>query len=221
MEYRQGISSTRKVLLMYKILRWFPGALGFYLRQKIYPRLFHSCGRNVLFGRYIDFKQPERICIGNNVVLGDYVVLDASSSPADGCVLSIDDDVLVGMGTTLQLNPAPITIEAGASLSTNCMIQSMLPVHIGRNVLIAAYSTIGAPPVDKPDNIPQQQTEIGSGCWLGARAIITQGVRIGEGSVVGAHGLVETDLPTRVVAVGQPVEIISARQASPKNNQSA
>jgi len=34
---------------------------------------------------------------------------------------------------------------------------------------------------------------------------------------VGAHGLVEKDLPARVVAVGQPVKISSVRQ--PPGNQ--
>lgn len=203
--------------MMYTFLRWCPGALGLLLRKKIYPRLFHQCGRNVIFGRYLDLKQPKRICIGNNVVVGDYVTLDASHTTGSESIITIGDNVFIGMGTVLRPNPAPITILAGASLSTNCRINSVLPVHIGQNVLIAAYSTLGSSPENLPQESPGQQTMIHSGCWLGARSTVTQGVSIGKGSIVGAHGHVTTDLPARAIGVGQPVRIIST--IHPKDNE--
>lgn len=197
---------------MYNFLRWCPGAMGILLRQKIYPRLFYRCGRNVIFGRYTNFKRPDRICIGNNVIIGDDVVLDATRSSTEGCVISLADYVFLGTGTVLQVDPTPITIQEGASLSSNCKINSLLPVNIEKNVLIAAYCEIGSSSGDKLETVSRRITEINSGCWLGARATVKQGVSIGEGTVVGAHGLVETDLPAMVVAVGRPAEIISTRK---------
>lgn len=202
-----------KSLLMNKFLRWCPGALGFLLRQKIYPRLFNHCGRNVLFGRYLNLKHSEKINIGDNVVLGDYVTLDASLSPDADPGISIGEGVFIGSGTTLQAAPHSIVIESYSSLSTQCIIKSTQAVHIGQDVLLAAYTTIGKATKESAD-IYNRKTEVQSGCWLGARAIINEGVCIGRDSVVGAHGIVTTDIPERVVTVGQPVKIIAKRETS-------
>jgi len=49
---------------------------------------------------------------------------------------------------------------------------------------------------------------IGSGVWLGGRAIICPGVTIGENSVIGAGSVVTRDLPANVLAAGNPCRII-------------
>lgn len=201
-------------LPMNNFLRWCPGALGFLLRQKLYPRLFNHCGRNVLFGRYLNVKLPEKIHIGDNVVLGDYVTLDATLSTDTEPGISIGKGVFIGSGTILQAAPHSIIIESNSSLSTQCIIKSTQPVHIGQNVLVAAYTTVGKATGQNSTDTCNGKTEIQSGCWLGARAIINEGVRIGRDSVIGAHGIVTTDLPERVVTVGQPVKIIAKRQTS-------
>ena len=42
-------------------------------------------------------------------------------------------------------------------------------------------------------------------CWIGTRAIILKGVRIGRGSVIGAGALVTKDVPPYSIYVGQPL----------------
>lgn len=49
---------------------------------------------------------------------------------------------------------------------------------------------------------------IGKNCWIGAGAIILPGVTIGENVVVGAGSVVTKDLPSNVVAVGNPCRIL-------------
>ena len=79
---------------------------------------------------------------------------------------------------------------------------------MGPNVVIA---TAGHP-VD-PDlrrqglqyNLP---VRIGSNCWLGAGVIVLPGVTIGDNTVVGAGSVVTKDLPSGVVAVGNPCRIL-------------
>lgn len=51
-------------------------------------------------------------------------------------------------------------------------------------------------------------THIGQNCFVGARSIILPGVRIGDGSVVGAGSVVVTDVPARCVVAGNPARII-------------
>lgn len=49
---------------------------------------------------------------------------------------------------------------------------------------------------------------IGRNCWIGAGAIILPGVTIGDDTVVGAGSVVTKDLPSHVVAVGNPCRVL-------------
>ena len=49
---------------------------------------------------------------------------------------------------------------------------------------------------------------IGKNCWIGAGAIILPGVTIGDQVVVGAGSVVTKDLPSNVVAVGNPCQVV-------------
>lgn len=54
-------------------------------------------------------------------------------------------------------------------------------------------------------------TYIGNNVWIAANAIIRQGVRIGDGAVIGAGSFVNKDVPKNVVVVGSPAKIIRDR----------
>lgn len=49
---------------------------------------------------------------------------------------------------------------------------------------------------------------IGRNCWIGAGAIILPGVSIGDNTVIGAGSVVTKDIPSNVVAVGNPCKIL-------------
>lgn len=49
---------------------------------------------------------------------------------------------------------------------------------------------------------------IGRNCWIGAGAIILPGITIGDHVVVGAGSVVTKDLPSGVVAVGNPCRVL-------------
>ncbi len=49
---------------------------------------------------------------------------------------------------------------------------------------------------------------IGKNCWIGAGAIILPGITIGDNVVVGAGSVVTKDIPSGVVAVGNPCRIL-------------
>ncbi|SBT38326.1 Acetyltransferase (isoleucine patch superfamily) [Micromonospora auratinigra] len=44
--------------------------------------------------------------------------------------------------------------------------------------------------------------------WIGAHALVMKGVRIGRDSVVGAATVVRSDVPPRVVVIGNPQQIV-------------
>ena len=50
--------------------------------------------------------------------------------------------------------------------------------------------------------------KIGRNCWIGAGAIVLPGVTIGDNSVIGAGSVVTKDIPSNVVAVGNPCKVL-------------
>ena len=56
-------------------------------------------------------------------------------------------------------------------------------------------------------NIP---VHIGRNCWLGAGVLIMPGITIGDNVVIGAGSVVTKDIPSNVVAVGNPCRILRA-----------
>lgn len=49
---------------------------------------------------------------------------------------------------------------------------------------------------------------IGKNCWIGAGAMILPGVTIGDNTVIGAGSVVNRDIPSNVVAVGNPCRVL-------------
>ncbi|TXJ05195.1 MAG: CatB-related O-acetyltransferase, partial [Acinetobacter sp.] len=54
-------------------------------------------------------------------------------------------------------------------------------------------------------------TIIGDGCWIGSRAMIMQGVKLGEGAVVATGAVVKQDVPPYAVVGGVPAKILKYR----------
>src|SRR5215216_6583162 len=46
---------------------YVPGALGLFLRSKLYPLILGPVGRNVIFGVNVTLRHPHKITIGDNV----------------------------------------------------------------------------------------------------------------------------------------------------------
>ena len=48
--------------------------------------------------------------------------------------------------------------------------------------------------------------------WIGANSIVTSGVRIGTGAVIGANSVVTHNIPPYAVAAGTPANVIRIRK---------
>ncbi|MBQ4559775.1 MAG: sugar O-acetyltransferase [Tyzzerella sp.] len=79
---------------------------------------------------------------------------------------------------------------------------------IGPNVTIASAGHPILPELREKNyqyNIP---VHIGKNCWLGAGVIVLPGVTIGDNTVIGAGSIVTKDIPSNVVAVGNPCKVL-------------
>lgn len=72
------------------------------------------------------------------------------------------------------------------------------------------YSLPGLKQIDKPRTYCPP-CEIGNDVWIGDKAFVRAGVKIGDGAVIGAHSLVLKDVPPYAVCGGVPARIIKYR----------
>lgn len=79
---------------------------------------------------------------------------------------------------------------------------------IGPNVTIATAGHPLLPELREKNYQYNMPVHIGRNCWIGAGAIILPGVTIGDHTVVGAGSIVTKDLPSSVVAVGNPCHVL-------------
>ncbi len=49
---------------------------------------------------------------------------------------------------------------------------------------------------------------IGRNCWIGAGAVVLPGITVGDNVVIGAGSVVTKDIPSNVVAVGNPCRVL-------------
>lgn len=110
-----------------------------------------------------------------------------------------------------------VHIEAGKNLYMNfgCTILDCAKVKFGDNVMLApnvGIYTAGHPidPVERHIELIEfaHEINIGSNVWIGANSVILPGVTIGDNTVIGAGSVVTKDIPSNVVAAGNPCRVI-------------
>jgi len=96
----------------------------------------------------------------------------------------------------------------------NCIILDCVLVTIGKNVLFGpdvSIYTAGHPVHHK---LRSQDYEfalpviIGDNIWIGGNVTINPGISIGDNSVIGSGSVVTKDIPSDVVAAGNPCKVL-------------
>ena len=96
----------------------------------------------------------------------------------------------------------------------NLTILDTASVTIGDNVFIGPNVNIYAAthPLDierRNKNLEKGiPVKIGNNVWIGGNVTILPGVTIGEGTIIGAGSVVTKDIPSNVLAVGNPCKVI-------------
>ena len=119
-------------------------------------------------------------------------------------------------------NAQNIVIGARISLGARCHLWAgpgRGRIVIGDDVLFGPEVMVTAATYRHGDGQPvtaqamdEADVEIGSDVWLGTRAVVLPGARIGEGSIVGAGALVRGTIPPFSIAVGAPARVIGRRR---------
>lgn len=78
----------------------------------------------------------------------------------------------------------------------------------GPNVTVASAGHPILPELREKGYQYNSCVHIGNNCWFGAGAVVVPGVTIGDNVVIGAGSIVTKDIPSNVVAVGNPCRIL-------------
>jgi acetyltransferase-like isoleucine patch superfamily enzyme len=154
------------------------------------------------------------------VVIDDGCCLDAKGTDNRGIL--IGNGVFIGRNTILSCKNGDIDIDEGANIGFNCEIFSASRVHVGRNVLMAAYTyLVGGDHLFDRTDIPVLQQgrtargiDVGDGVWLGAHVVVTDGSTAGRDAIIGAGAVVVGEIPEFAIATGIPARVTRDRRAS-------
>jgi acetyltransferase-like isoleucine patch superfamily enzyme len=135
--------------------------------------------------------------------------------------LEIGAFVHIGDGNAIRCHEGSLRIGDKVVLGRQNTVNCYLDVEIGAATIIADWvyvtdfdhvtSDVHVPIKDQ--GIVKAPVRIGPDCWIGVKASVLRGTRVGRGSVLGAHAVVRGDIPPYSVAVGAPARVVRDRLA--------
>ena len=215
---KPGLWALVKYELIVTLCSGLPGALGLFLRSKLFPLLLGRTGRNVTFGVNVTLRHPHKIDIGDDVVIDDGCSLDAKGTDNRG--IQIGNGVFVGRNTILSCKNGDIVVDDQANIGFNCEIFSASRVRLGKSTLVAAYTyLVGGDHLYDRVDIPVLQQgrtargiEVDDNVWLGAHVVVADGSRVGRDAIVGAGAVVIGEIPPFHIAAGVPARVLRDRR---------
>lgn len=162
----------------------------------------------------VRFDGLKNMKFGKNVVLGRFCWL-----AAEGGFLEIGADSFVSQGSVLNCYGGKIRIGERVSIQIYCFLNGYGNITIGNDVMIATGVVINAGThifLDKTIPMNRQGVKgigivIEDDVWIGAKAVILDGVRIGHGAIVGAGAVVTKNVLPFTVVAGVPAVVIKER----------
>ncbi|MEM6258899.1 MAG: DapH/DapD/GlmU-related protein [Planctomycetota bacterium] len=132
----------------------------------------------------------------------------------------IAHNALINHQVAIQSPGAPVSIGEHSQVNFNTVILGGSGVTIGDRVMIGPNCTIAAGNHDYHQTevslrfagtISQGPIVIEDDAWLGASAVVTDGVTIGRGAVIGAGAVVTKSIPPMAIATGVPARVVGYR----------
>jgi acetyltransferase-like isoleucine patch superfamily enzyme len=185
-----------KCLVLQRRIRFVYMAPGVRLRNACLIQFGKSVTVGV--GVLIDGLSREGISFADNVVLGPYSVIGASSPSS------------FGAGLRMGKNSA---VDAYSFIGASGFIS------IGENVIMGQHVSFHAENhnygrTDIPIKLQGTRSEgivIEDDCWVGSNSLFLDGARVGRGCVVAAGSVVRGEIPAYSVVAGVPARILKSR----------
>lgn len=111
----------------------------------------------------------------------------------------------------IHLSNIQVGVRSFPGFSQGCYIQGRNGIVIGNNLRMGPGVGLISANHNKDDYDKWDYEEpiyIGDNVWLGMNAVVLPGVRIGSNVIIGANSVVSHDIPSDVIATGNPCEVV-------------
>lgn len=182
--------------------------------------------QKMLDGEFYNTRDPELLSMYHKArkLLKEYNNLDSELTQIRERILT---DLLGYKGKGVWIETpffcdygAYISIGENTFVNTNCMFLDNNTITIGKNGLIAPFVQIytASHPINATERIQTEgdstryltatkPVQIGDNVWIGGNTIIFPGVTIGDNVTIGAGSVVTKDIPSNVLAFGNPCSV--------------
>ena len=103
------------------------------------------------------------------------------------------------------------SVARGADIGALTHPTNLLSTHTFQYSKLHFEDAPGYLDFDRTIELPKEITRIGHDVWFGAKTIISAGVTIGTGAIIGENSFVNQDIPPYAIAVGSPARILRYR----------
>ena len=162
------------------------------IRYELLKWRFEQYGKRGSIGKNVKILGPIKIYAGDRIALRDDVILGGHGS---------------------------LTIGYNTGINAQSIVAAMNRVEIGANVMLAPrvyildvdhkFERRDIPISEQGYNI--SPTIVEDDVRIGAGAVVTRGVRIGRGAIVGANSVVTRDVEPYAIVGGAPAKLIKYR----------
>ena len=148
-------------------------------------------------GCFINALSKGGITIGNNFSLGRNSIIECT-----GVIRELGEELIIG---------------DNVGIAANAFIAMRGKVTIGDNIHAENHNFSD---LDKPirkQGATRKGVTIGNDCWIGSKAVILDGVKIGNHAIIAAGAVVTKDVPNYAIVGGVPAKVIKLRKEEKQN----
>lgn len=210
-KWRRRLSKVKTALkYLYKV-----NLLKFVYYNFFCRRVVRKRGKYIIpyRGSCVEIKRGGRVCLEGNLFLN---TLRPRGSRAEcylrvesGGKLLVRERLRLGCQSTLQVNGGGHFEVGQMGTNLNCNIQCSNKIIIGEDVMLGRDVMIYDSDYHQTGvNGKKSQVTIGDHVWIGSRAMLMKGSRIGEGAIVSANAWVTGRVKEHTMVSGMPARRI-------------
>ncbi len=198
------------------LLAWIPSIVGIGVRSVAYKLILHSDGLPAIED-HVRICRPEDVSLGAGAYIDHGVYLHGGSG---GLRVGAHSWIMSGCRLHVfnfrNIAHAGIHIGSRTFVGEGTVMRGQGGITIGNNVLFGprvqvlavdhVFTDTRRPIMDQ--GITAVGITVEDNCWIGAGAILLDGVTIGRGSCVGAGAIVTKSIPPHSLALGVPAKVV-------------
>ncbi|MCW5200461.1 acyltransferase [Desulfobulbus sp. F4] len=151
-------------------------------------------------------------------MLDDYVFLSFRGENEQS--IQIGSNVLIARFSQIKVRSGQLSLADNISIGPFCYLGTVSTLTVGEHSLFGANCFIGgiqhgfsdpSTPIAAQPLVDRGGVSIGRDVWVGAHAVINDGVQIGDGAIVGSNAVVTKNVPPLAIVAGVPAKVIGRR----------